>query len=157
MGALAVMVGVGLRRLNAGDMPAAAIVHRKSFDARLPSLAGLHTPEEDRAYWSGHLFETHEIWGAERDEKLLGVIAFRRDWVEQLYILPEAQGQGIGSGLLDIAKAAYADLRLWTFQRNTDARRFYEARGFVAVEQTDGAGNEEKEPDVLYRWVRETF
>lgn len=148
------MADVRLRRLNAGDMPSAAIVHRKSFDARLPSLAGLHTPKEDRNYWSRHLFETHEIWCAERDEKLLGVIAFRKDWIEQLYILPEAQGQGIGSGLLDVAKAAYADLRLWTFRRNTDARRFYEARGFVAVEETDGAGNEEKEPDVLYRWIR---
>ena len=43
-------------------------------------------------------------------------------------------------------------LTLWTFQRNLRARRFYEANGFVAVRETDGAGNEEKEPDVLYRW-----
>jgi GNAT superfamily N-acetyltransferase len=151
------MVGASLRRLDAGDMPAAAIVHRKSFDARLPWLAGLHTPDEDRGYWAGHLFETCEIWGAERDGKLLGVIAFQKDWIDQLYILPEAQGQGIGSILLDIAKAAHPELRLWTFQRNAEARRFYEARGFAAIKETDGAGNEEKEPDVLYRWVRETF
>ena len=34
------------------------------------------------------------------------------------------------------------------------ARRFYEARGFSAVAFTDGARNEEGEPDVLYRWTR---
>ena len=45
-------------------------------------------------------------------------------------------------------------LQLWTFQRNAQARRFYEARGFVVVEQTDGAGNEEKEPDARYLWTR---
>ena len=34
------------------------------------------------------------------------------------------------------------------------ARRFYEARGFRAIRFTDGAGNEEKTPDVRYRWER---
>jgi putative acetyltransferase len=43
-------------------------------------------------------------------------------------------------------------LHLWTFQRNDRARRFYEGRGFVLVRQTDGSGNEEKEPDALYVW-----
>ena len=42
--------------------------------------------------------------------------------------------------------------QLWTFQDNARARRFYEARGFVAEEFTDGAGNEEKTPDVRYVW-----
>jgi putative acetyltransferase len=41
-------------------------------------------------------------------------------------------------------------LRLWTFQRNAGARRFYERNGFAAVELTDGLGNEEREPDVRY-------
>jgi len=148
------MAGQRLRRLDAEDMPAAAIVHRKSFDARLPWLAGLHTAEEDRDYWSGPLFNSCEVWGAERANMLVGVIAFRQGWIDQLYILPDTQGQGIGSALLDIAKAAHPELYLWTFQRNADARCFYEARGFVAIEETDGSGNEEKEPDVLYRWLR---
>ncbi len=144
------------RKLDHDDMAAAASLHRVSFDERLPWLAGLHTLEEDRGYWRGHLFATCDIWGAERGSALLGVIAFRKDWVDQLYILPSAQGQGIGSRLLDIAKEAHPQLFLWTFQRNATARRFYEARGFVAVEQTDGTANEEKEPDILYHWRRET-
>lgn len=143
-----------IRKLRRDDMAAAASVHRVSFDERLPWLAQLHTPEEDGAYWRGHLFTTCDIWGAERDGDLLGVIAFREDWIDQFYILPGVQGQGIGSRLLDIAKGAHPQLLLWTFQRNAAARRFYETRGFIAIEETDGTGNEEKEPDVLYRWVR---
>lgn len=42
--------------------------------------------------------------------------------------------------------------QLWTFQANEGARRFYERHGFVAVEFTDGARNEEKTPDVRYEW-----
>ena len=45
-------------------------------------------------------------------------------------------------------------LELWTFLRNAPARRFYEARGFALVEQTDGARNEEREPDARYLWTR---
>ena len=54
--------------------------------------------------------------------------------------------------LLEVAKGRGSSLSLWTFQRNEPARRFYEQRGFVAVKETDGSGNEEREPDVLYRW-----
>lgn len=85
---------VVFRKLDRDDMPAAAKVHRTSFDMRLPWLAQLHTPEEDRGHWSGHLFATCDIWGAERDGALLGIIAFREDWIDQLYILPNAQRQG---------------------------------------------------------------
>ena len=43
-------------------------------------------------------------------------------------------------------------LQLWTFQRNAVARHFYERHGFRAAELTDGARNEEVEPDVRYVW-----
>ena len=93
----------------------------------------------------------HTVTGAPGNTRM---IAFHDDWIEQLYVLPEAQGRGVGSELLDVAKRAYERLQLWTFQRNAQARRFYEARGFKLVEQTDGAGNEEKEPDARYLWAR---
>jgi len=134
---------VSLRKLDHADMAAAAAVHRASFDERLPTLSGLHTSAEDVGFWSAVVFKDCQIWGAEENGRLVGVIAFLEDWIDQLYILPEAQGRGIGSQLLDVAKSAYPALSLWTFQRNAAARRFYES---------DGAGNEEREPDVLYKW-----
>jgi putative acetyltransferase len=145
---------LALRRLVLKDMDTAAAVHRVSFDRALPWLAGLHAPAEDRAFYRNQVFKSCEVWGAERQSKLVGIIAFRQDWIDQLYVLPDAQGHGVGSDLLQIAQDAFPLLNLWTFQRNLRARRFYEANGFVAVRETDGAANEEKEPDVLYRWAR---
>jgi GNAT superfamily N-acetyltransferase len=69
-------------------------------------------------------------------------------------VLPSHQGRGAGTELLQIAKSAFERLQLWTFQRNAQARRFYEARGFVLIQETDGARNEEREPDALYLWTR---
>jgi putative acetyltransferase len=66
--------------------------------------------------------------------------------------MPHAQGRSVGTTLLNHAKSLHPRLHLWTFQRNDRARRFYEERGFVLVRQTDGSGNDEKEPDALYLW-----
>ena len=43
--------------------------------------------------------------------------------------------------------------RLWVFQANAGARRFYERHGLRVVRLTDGAANEEKTPDALYEWL----
>lgn len=142
-----------LRRLLRDDMDAAARVHRAAFDHALPWLAGLHTPPEDRAFYRERMFKECELWGA-FDGDLLGIIAFRADWIDQLYVLPQAQRRRIGSQLLQKAKDTFPQLHLWTFQRNQPARRFYEERGFVLVRETDGADNEEREPDALYLWTR---
>ena len=143
-----------LRQLAPTDMGAAAQVHRIAFDQAMPRLVGLHTPEEDRWFYREHVFKTCRVWGRFDQDALSGLIAFRDGWVEQLYVLPAAQSRGVGTELLDVAKRACERLELWTFQCNERARRFYEARGFALVEQTDGARNEEKEPDARYVWAR---
>jgi putative acetyltransferase len=135
-------------------MDAAAVIHRTSFDTRLPWLAGLHTPDEDRTFFREHVFAECEVWGCGRPS-LVGFIAFREDWIDQLYVLPEHQGHGAGGFLLDVAKSRFPCLQLWTFQRNASARRFYERRGFRIVRETDGRNNEEREADVLYSWERD--
>lgn len=84
---------------------------------------------------------------------IVGFMVTSPGLIEQLYIDPAWQHRGIGTGLLDQAKARQPDdLQLWAFQQNTGARAFYEAHGFTAVEWTDGADNEERTPDVRYRW-----
>ncbi|PDT31615.1 GNAT family N-acetyltransferase [Rhizobium sp. L9] len=140
--------------LGAGHMRAAAEIRREALRQRLPWLPILHTPEEEEQYWRMHLLRDCTILGAATANRLIGVIAFGDDWIEQLYVLPDFQGVGIGSLLLGRAKQEMEDIRLWTFQRNTGARAFYERHGFIAGEETDGADNEEKEPDVLYHWRR---
>jgi GNAT superfamily N-acetyltransferase len=71
-----------------------------------------------------------------------------------LYVHPDNLRSGAGTQLLAAAKAGRDILELWCFQANTPARRFYERHGFRAVRFTDGARNEEKMPDVRYRWER---
>jgi GNAT superfamily N-acetyltransferase len=141
-----------LRKLKIADMDFAAQVHRSTFDHALPWLVGLHTPEEDRWFYRERVFKACELWGAFDNAGMIGIIAFRTDWIDQLYVLPMAQRQGIGTQLLQVAQQSWPRLLLWTFQRNLQARRFYEARGFALVEETDGSRNEEKEPDALYFW-----
>ena len=146
-------MSLALRRLTLEEMDRAAVIHRAAFDERLPWLAGLHTPEEDRAYFREHVFVKCEVWGAVVGE-MIGIVAFREGWIDQLYVLPEHQGRGAGDALLQLTKAVFPSLQLWTFQKNTLARRFYERRGFIAIKETDGRDNEERNPDVLYRWQR---
>jgi putative acetyltransferase len=141
-----------LRPLGLEDMDRAAAVHRASFDRALPALAGLHTPEEDRWFFRQRMFATCQLRGYFDNQQLVGIIAFREGWVDQLYVLPSSQCRGIGTALLAIAQGQFPSLSLWTFQRNKAARRFYEKQGFTLVKETDGSANEEKEPDAMYRW-----
>ncbi|MET0606909.1 MAG: GNAT family N-acetyltransferase [Beijerinckiaceae bacterium] len=145
---------VALGRLERRDADIVAHIHRVAFDERMPWLKGLHTPDEDVAYFSDQVFHGCEVWGARLAVELVGFIAFRDGWIEHLYVLPTAQKRGAGGSLLKLAQEKFSALKLWTFQRNDGARRFYENRGFVALRETDGVGNAEKEPDVLYGWER---
>src|ERR1700747_1714001 len=86
-----------VRRLELADLHEAARVHRASFDHALPWLAGLHTPEEDRWFYRERMFANCTLWGAFDGDAMIGMIAFHDDWIEQLYVLPQVQGRGVGT------------------------------------------------------------
>lgn len=72
-------------------------------------------------------------------------------WIDQLYLAPGYVGRGIGAELLNYALSLLPrPVRLWTFQENDRAIRFYEHYGFKAISYTNGEDNEEKCPDILY-------
>lgn len=141
-----------LRPATSQDAPAIAVILRTCFRVSLPFLPELHTAEEDLAFVSGRLMADDTVWVADIRDALAGYVGFRDDWIDHLYVHPDRQGQGVGPALLAQALADGRPKQLWTFQQNTRARRFYEARGFRAVEFTDGDGNEERMPDVRYLW-----
>ncbi|HEX5468279.1 MAG TPA: GNAT family N-acetyltransferase [Gaiellaceae bacterium] len=90
---------------------------------------------------------------AERKGRVIGFFALSDDLLYHLYVYPDLQGRGAGSMLFDRVKELRpSGFRLWVFQRNVQARRFYEHRGLRVVELTDGSGNEEREPDARYEW-----
>lgn len=144
---------IALRLAGPADADAIAALLRRSR-AVLDFLPELHTAEEDLWFVRTVLLPTHRVTLAERDGGLVGVMAEEEGWINQLYLEPEVRRGGIGSALLADAKARNASLTLWCFAENGPARAFYEKHGFVAVEFTDGAGNEAGRPDVRYRWER---
>jgi len=154
----AAVADVRIRRPDASradaEAQAAMAVQRRAIAATLPGLFNAHTADEDRA-WIRGVFANLSVWVAVAGDDVVGVASRDGEWVRQLFVAPEHTGQGIGQRLLDamLAEAVVAAIpvcRLWTFQRNAGARRFYERNGFVAVEFGDGSGNEEREPDVRY-------
>jgi GNAT superfamily N-acetyltransferase len=91
-----------------------------------------------RAIFSGHPFpraESEERWRgfigriliAEISGHPVGFVAFDEAELHALYLLPEFQGQGIGSRLL---AAADGPRHLWVLRDNHPARRFYTANGW---------------------------
>jgi GNAT superfamily N-acetyltransferase len=142
-----------LRRAALEDMSALATLFRHVMRTSLSFLPELHTPAEDLAFFHDRLFAANEMWLAQEAGAIVGFIAFHEGFLDHLHVHPDHQGKGLGQELLARAKAANAVLELWTFQENARARSFYEARGFAAVQFTDGAANEERRPDVRYRWT----
>ena len=133
------------------DAPAVADLYTAARVHAVPQMPpALHTNAEDRAYVARRMSEDDvTVWVAEQDGEILGFAQCTPTFLDGLYVLPGRTGQGIGSLLLDVVDAMHPDgYELWVFQTNTGARRLYERRGLVEVERTDGAGNEEKAPDI---------
>ena len=140
-----------IRRATADDVEAIACLYERSF-ATLEFLPVLHTLDEHRS-WFGRQLADHEGWVWD-DGGVRGFIVLTEGELLYLYLDVGWTGRGIGSQLLDHAKQRRPDgFTLWTFQQNVGARRFSDRHGLVPVEFTDGEGNEEKTPDVRYRWT----
>ncbi len=139
-----------IRQAIPGDADALGHIFARTRDGMtyLPRI-----PDEDRSKLGAWLVDRHEVWVAEESGAVAGFAGLSPGWLDHLYVDPVAQNRGIGTGLLEHAKRLQPDgLRLWVFQKNEGARRFYERHGCRLVELTDGSGNQEREPDALYEW-----
>jgi GNAT superfamily N-acetyltransferase len=112
----------------------------------------IHSDVEVHRWFEEAVLPNCEVWVAASGGEAVALMVLDHEWIDQLYVDPAAMGRGIGRALLEHAKRLRpTGLKLWTFQSNHDARRFYEAHGFVATAMTMGA-NEERAPDVCYEW-----
>ncbi len=140
-----------LRAATPADAEAVAAVFTRSRRVNLPYFPVLHTEEEDRAFIAGHVLANDTVRVAEADA-IVGFIAWREGWVDHLYVDAGWTARGVGADLLAVACQDQSALRLWAFQRNAGAIRFHRRHGFGVVGETDGSGNDEKEPDTLLAW-----
>ncbi|BCH55535.1 N-acetyltransferase [Agrobacterium vitis] len=145
------MMASHIRLAEKEDADAIASVFTRSRSL-LSFLPKLHSSEEDQNFIEHVVMKENTVLVAIENGRLCGFIAFGNEWIEHLYIDPNHTGQGIGADLLRAATAETRTFKLWTFQRNEGARRFYERYGFKIESMTDGSENEEKEPDILYVW-----
>lgn len=144
---------VELRPAARTDAAKIAELYLASFKATY-NFPLAHSDDQVRRWIAEILLPTHEVWvAADAEGSIVGMMALSAEMLDQLYIAPSWTGRGIGSRLVDLAKRRRsAGLDLFTFQVNTNARRFYERRGFSQVELGDGSDNEEGQPDVRYAW-----
>jgi GNAT superfamily N-acetyltransferase len=147
-------MAISFRRATGADAHEVATVYiasRRGAAAYLPTVG---TDDEIRAFVVNQMVPERETWIAEDAGKVVAVLVLHDDEVDQFYVAPGEQRRGIGDAMLAHAKHLRpAGLRLWAFQRNAPARRFYETRGFTAIKFTDGSTNMEREADVLYQWT----
>lgn len=129
----------------------------------LTFLPELHSIAEDRWFIANVILKECDVtlveWVSDEDNQfqIISFLARQDDEIRLLHTHPDHIGSGAGGLLVSAAKDVGRDqLDLWCFQDNVRARQFYEAHGFQPVRFTDGSGNEEKTPDVQYRWQKLT-
>jgi GNAT superfamily N-acetyltransferase len=140
-----------LRRATAADAEAIAGVLSAARAAQ-SWFPPLHTPEETGRFVRERLLPENDTWVVDEDGRVVAFAALQGDVLGHLFVHPAAQRSGIGTALLEHTQRLRPDgFSLWTHQAS-EACAFYEARGLVAVERTDGAATMEKLPDVRYEW-----
>lgn len=113
----------------------------------------LHSRAQDIGF-AGQMIDRGWVTVAEQNGVVAGFSACRAQDIQAFYIARHSRRCGIGSALLKDLQSKAEQLSLWTFQANAAAQAFYRAHGFVVVEQTDGAGNDEGLPDSRMEWTR---
>lgn len=143
---------VSIRPVSQADTEAVSAVHLAARRAA-PMPPSVHEDHEHLPFLRGRMAAGDEVWLAEADGVVVGYARMTATWLDDLYVVPGHAGQGVGSMLLDLVKVRRpAGFALWVFEMNTPACAFYARHGLVEVERTDGAGNEEQQPDIRMEW-----
>ena len=150
-------MSVEFRAATLDDAETVAEVYLRSRKELVACAPLAHSDANVRDWVRRRLIPSGRTTVAVVDGLIVGLLAISQDdqcgWIDQLYLLPAWIGRGLGAQLLEIARSELPPpIRLYSFQCNDRARRFYERRGFTVVRFSDGSGNEEKCPDVLYEW-----
>lgn len=145
---------VSIRPYRPDDFEPLALLWRQAREQAFPEFqrAKGHSFEEDQAYFRDVILVNDDVWVAEIANLPAGFLAIAGDFIDQLFVAPAHQRQGVGWALLDHAKSlSPSGLRLYTFQVNANGRAFYEKNGFRAA-RFGVSPPPESEPDVEYHW-----
>lgn len=146
--------GCTLRDGSTSDADQLTALFRRSRAHAMPWLAVSHDEPSTRWWMEYSLLAEQAVRVAHHGGQLRGFTASTDGWLQHLYVDTDHQGQGIGPMLVEDAQfSCRGSLSLRVFTRNSHARRFYEAAGFIVAAGSDGSGNDEQEPDLTYIWT----
>jgi ribosomal protein S18 acetylase RimI-like enzyme len=149
-----------IRKVKYGDESALAYVQTESWKAAfkgilsedvlqkctdIDKVTAMYKRLLDEKKGNGYILEIdgkpHCIayWDQTREKDMPGVAE-----IICIHSLPSNWRKGYGSRMMDrllddITSAGYANVMLWVFVENEQARKFYEAKGFVPTEKTQPA------------------
>jgi GNAT superfamily N-acetyltransferase len=146
-----------LRTATKDDSARIADIYLASRRRYLSYAPLAHTEDAIRSWVEGQLIPQGGVTVVLVEGIVVGFLATSRDrshsWIDHLYLDPTTVGRGLGRVLINEAKRILGSpIRLYSFQQNEGARRFYRRHGFRELELSDGVTNEEKTPDVLLEW-----
>jgi GNAT superfamily N-acetyltransferase len=137
---------LNIRRARGDDLETLLAIQREAavsaFAHIFPQDRYPFPTDEIREVWRATLAESGvEIYLAEIDDEPAGSVSVGGGFLRTLYVLPGAQGSGVGSALHDFALECLRargshQAKLWTLEENWPARRFYERRGWALTDET---------------------
>ena len=134
-----------------------AVVQVYAAAATGPGQPGDDRPEPEVRAWVSRLLEHPELWVATTSVgDVVGFLHLDGDWMDQLFVHPDHQRRGVGTSLLELAKALRPrGFGLRVHEANARARAFYTRSGLVELEHTDGSSHRDGSPDVQMAWLGE--
>jgi GNAT superfamily N-acetyltransferase len=142
-----------IRPVTADEYAAIAEIFLSARKTAMPWLKSPHTDDDVRGWFREHYPLKYRTFVAEVDGEVAGFAGLSDGWLDHLYLSPDHWRQGLGRQLFERVKEEQpSGFVFWVFQKNENARQFYEAMGCRLVEKTNGQGNMELEPDCRYEW-----
>ncbi|MDH5100055.1 N-acetyltransferase [Lactobacillus kefiranofaciens] len=105
-----------------GNLQAHSFIAAKYWQENYDKMANVYLPQA-------------EIWVYEDQQKIKGFIGLQGDYIAGLFVAKDAQGQGIGTKLLDYVKKERIQLSLQVYEKNSHAISFYLAANFYIVKK----------------------
>lgn len=140
------MNSLEIRSATADDVPAIARVVREAYR---PYLSRMSRPPAPMTQDYGRVIREADVWVAQLDGELVGVLVVRSRpdhlLLENIAVLPAAQGRGVAARLLRLVEeravaAGALEVRLYTNAAMAENLAFYPRRGYVETGRAEQDG-----------------
>lgn len=146
------MDNLRLKRATVSDSDFAYQVKKLAFGKYVEQVRGWNEAEQRALHQKR--FASQEFYVIQWSDIEVGVLAFVRDpdclTVNQLFILPEYQGRGIGRAcmmqIINEAATSHSAVRLRVLKVNSRAMAFFEGLGFERIGESDMHVHMERSP-----------